>query len=95
MAIYVDNILEYPEEMVARGAKKHGTKWCHLMTDGDIEELHLFAKKIGLKRSWFQEHITSPHYDLISSKRRLAVKKGAIEVGAIELVKKCSEVFKK
>lgn len=36
----------------------------HLVTDGPMEELHVFAEKIGLKRTWFQAKKRFPHYDL-------------------------------
>lgn len=53
----------------------------HLMVDGDtpehLEALHAFALTIGLKRSWFQDHPTHPHYDLVRSKRTLALDRGA------------------
>ena len=58
---------------------------CHLVADS-IEELHEFAKQLGLKRSWFQNRPWLPHYDLTQNKRRLAVKKGAIEITTSELV---------
>jgi len=50
----------------------------HLLTS-DVEELHEFAKKIGLKREWFQEK-TAPHYDLTANKRRQAIDNGATPV---------------
>jgi hypothetical protein len=41
----------------------------HLATDsGDLDELHDFARRIGLRRSWFQDHRTVSHYDLIGGK---------------------------
>lgn len=54
-------------------------KSCHLFTDGEIEELHLFAEKIGMKRAWFQNH-RIPHYDLTPQRRRVAVAAGAKEL---------------
>jgi hypothetical protein len=60
--------------------------WCHMVTDGDIEELHTFAQGIGLKRSWFQ--ITNnPHYDLKGfAKREEAIKNGAKPVTSREMI---------
>lgn len=52
---------------------------CHLTVDGDIEALHAFAARLGLKRTWFQPRST-PHYDLVPSKRELALKLGAVFV---------------
>jgi len=52
---------------------------CHLLAD-TIDELHVFAKKIGLKREWFQSSVALPHYDLTKNKRYQAMKQGAIEI---------------
>lgn len=82
MTIYVDPLFKATPRTVK--AQRHGRSWCHLITDGDLEELHEFAEKIGLKRSYFQRAII-PHYDLTPSKRALAVKEGAIEKSANEL----------
>jgi hypothetical protein len=60
---------------------------CHLLTDGDIEKLHIFAERLGLKRYWFQNK-RHPHYDLVPARRRLAVGLGAIEITTKEWVKK-------
>ena len=51
---------------------------CHMLSD-NIEELHEFASKLGLKRSWFQNG-SAPHYDLSKEKRAQALKLGAIEL---------------
>lgn len=48
----------------------------HLTTDGDVEELHAFAKLIGLKREWFQDG-KHPHYDIVGKKRFKALQWGA------------------
>jgi len=63
--------------------------YCHMMTDGDLSELHKFATQIGMKRSWFQPDPRHPHYDLSPSYRAKAVKAGAIEIEAIEMIRKC------
>lgn len=31
-------------------ARRYGRRWCHLMADGDLEELHEFARRLGLRR---------------------------------------------
>lgn len=57
---------------------------CHLTTDGEIDELHTFALLIGMRRKWFQEHPTAPHYDLTPARRKVALSLGAVFVGARE-----------
>ena len=69
--IYVDELVDYTG--ITRLKYK---RWCHLWTNGDIEELHKFAQSIGLQRRWFQDK-TLAHYDLVPSKRRIALNKGA------------------
>lgn len=67
-------------QLKSKSVSRFGNRWCHLFsTDGNIEKLHQMAQKIGLKKSYFQNHAFLPHYDLIPSKRELAFKNGAIE----------------
>jgi len=77
MTIYVDDISRYPSRIISNDAKKFGNRWCHMWTDGKIEDLHEFAKKIKLKKEWFQNNKRMPHYDLVESKRKLALENGA------------------
>lgn len=49
-----------------------------LWTDEKPAVLHIFAKKMGLSRSWFQNKIGPPHYKIIPMKRDQAIKNGAI-----------------
>jgi hypothetical protein len=77
--IYVDQLIEYHKR------NKFGYKWCHLWTDGDIEELHAFAAEMGLKKCWYQNHRrhnrpSFPHYDLNPYMRTIALRKGAKEI---------------
>ena len=74
--VYVDSVSFYPGRMVSQVAKKHGHKWSHLFAD-DIDELHEFARGIGLRRSYFQDKHGFPHYDVTPFKRNLAILKGA------------------
>jgi len=53
-------------------------RWCHMVSDASLEELHAFAKKLGLKREWFQDKKV-PHYDITENKRRQAISMGARE----------------
>lgn len=83
MAVYVDTLIDY--------GWKLGPS-CHLTADS-LEELHEFAKRLGLKRSWFQiSNQELAHYDLTKNKRALAVSYGAITV---EGWKNISDHFKR
>lgn len=53
------------------------TDGVHLVAD-TMEELHRFARCVGLRRNWFQAHVKHPHYD-ITSPRLMA---RAFELGA-------------
>jgi hypothetical protein len=77
MAIYVDRIRTYPSGL-----------WCHMATDGPLEELHRFAEDMGLPRTGLQRHRLVPHYDLRPSGRERAVALGAIEVPSKELLRR-------
>ena len=61
---------------------------CHLIADG-LDELHDFAARLGLRRSWFQGEASTPHYDLTVNRRKLAVRLGAVELGRREFVMMC------
>lgn len=90
MTIYVDEIKAYPQR-AQPGAERYfgnGKQSCHLWTDGPIEELHRFAESIGMRRAWFQQHPTLPHYDLTPNRRRLAVRAGATEVNMLEYMRR-------
>lgn len=73
MSVYVDGL-----QTCICNKKWPYSKACHLVADS-IEELHRFAKQLGLKRSWFQWS-SLPHYDLTKGMRIRAVKLGAIEI---------------
>lgn len=70
--IYVDQIVDYTGT-----TKLNFKRWCHMWTDGDVEELHAFAEEVGLMRRWFQNKANFPHYDITPSKRTLVLSKGA------------------
>jgi hypothetical protein len=76
MAVYVDELFDTEKTPQWRYVKA-----CHLTAD-TLEELHAFAKMMGMKRQWFQDHPRHPHYDLTISKRKEAVKLGAVEIRA-------------
>lgn len=58
---------------------------CHMMTDGTLDELHEFARRLGLRESWFQPK-SSPHYDLTVTVRNRAVAMGAVEADRHKVV---------
>jgi hypothetical protein len=79
MAVYIDPLVPYG------GSKQFRWKQsCHMWADTE-QELHAFAKQIGLKREWFQTETRLPHYDLNPTRRLRAVEKGAQQVTWREL----------
>lgn len=56
-----------------------------MFTDSaDLDELHVLAERVGMKRDWFQPHHIAPHYDLTKSRRDAALVLGAISVSRRE-----------
>ena len=80
MAVLVDPLREYPD------AGLPWTRWCHMVSDQDFDELHAFAEAMGIPRRRFQ----GDHYDLHPGLRERAVEMGAVEVGTGELVQRMS-----
>lgn len=76
MTVYVDPLASWGWRL--RG---HQVQSCHLFSDTvELDALHDLAARIGMKRTWFQDKVTAPHYDLTPSRRALAVAAGAVEV---------------
>lgn len=80
MTIFVDDWQQ--EARVGRIS----ASWSHL-TCGPFdnpEELHEFAARIGLKRSWYQGPPKHPwprsHYDVTEAKRQQAIAEGAVAI---------------
>jgi len=61
-----------------------GRRWCHLVSDSSLDELHDFAAGLGIPRRAFQ----GDHYDIPEEHRRAAVAAGALEVESRELVRR-------
>lgn len=59
----------------------------HMVSSGSLDELHAFARKIGLKREWFQDK-RIPHYDLTTRAIQRAIAAGAMPVDSRTLVRK-------
>jgi hypothetical protein len=69
MAVYVDDVRHRFGRMVM----------CHLWADS-VDELHAFAARLGLKRTWFQcpPKASWEHYDI-----SLGIKAKALALGAV------------
>jgi len=66
-------------------------KMCHMIAD-TLDELNGMADTIGVPRKWIQNSRSGMvHYDICLSKRALALKSGAIEIGRRTLVEKMKE----
>ena len=61
-----------------------GRRWCHLVSDRDLDELHMFAQQLGIPRRGFQ----GDHYDVPEEHRGAAVAAGAQPVGSRELLRR-------
>jgi hypothetical protein len=76
MAVYVDDWRQ-PATVGPVTAR-----WSHLTAD-TTEELHTFARLIGLRRAWFQGHAHDrlrDHYDVTDRLRDEAIAHGAVAV---------------
>jgi Protein of unknown function (DUF4031)/Protein of unknown function, DUF488 len=76
--IYVDRLFG-----CQKSAQWPYTQACHLMADS-LDELHVFASKLGLRRNWYQAHDKLGHYDLTPGMRARAIKLGAQEISALD-----------
>lgn len=94
--IYVDDV-GIPADVLntETGGTVHGP-WYHLISDQiDQTELHKFAYRLGLRRSYFQpgKELARPdehdpgkdHYDVTEGKRQQAIKMGAKSITGEEL----------
>lgn len=91
MTVYVDDMLMAAD--VPNGARTVRGIWSHLIADTP-DELHEFAARLGLRRSWFQEpkgfgslplnpaslKAQQWHYDVTKAKREQAIRMGAVPV---------------
>lgn len=60
----------------------------HLASDSSEGELHAFAKKVGLKRTWYQSKRELSHYDVLGIKKARVIAAGAELVSNRELIKR-------
>lgn len=80
MTVFVDEIRHYPN---AQWSRKH---WCHMVTDGALDELHAMADTLGVPRGRLHHHRVLPHYDLPPDWRERAIALGAQPISRRELV---------
>lgn len=61
-----------------------GRKWCHLVSDVSLDELHEFADVNGIPRRGFQ----GDHYDIPEEYRQTMIDGGATVVESRELLRR-------
>lgn len=77
MTVFVDEVRVWPTKIRCfRSGSAH-------LTANSVEELHALARRIGLRRAWFQDGRV-PHYDLTPARRQAALEAGAVFVPAKE-----------
>ncbi|MDP9344191.1 MAG: DUF4031 domain-containing protein [Actinomycetota bacterium] len=78
MTILVDSLRDYPD------AGLPSDRWCHLASDQGFDELHAFARRLGVPERGFHRD----HYDLPPRGRARALALGAVAVSTRELVER-------
>ena len=61
-----------------------GRRWCHLVSDESLDELHAFAAANGIPRRGFQ----GDHYDVPEEYRDVMIDGGAMVVESRELLRR-------
>jgi hypothetical protein len=96
VTVYVDDV------MIKATVGSISDRWCHLFSfDPDPTELHELAKRIGLRRVWFQDKDRtgrSPwrnHYDVTRSRRKAAIRSGAVPITFREFAERLHEIRSK
>lgn len=82
MAIYVD-FVKIPFK---------GYQWCHMLADS-LQELHDFAKLIGVDARLFHRDASYPHYDITVQMRKTAINNGAIAADRKKIIE-CAKKLK-
>ena len=85
-------------DTLATFAPVHGhTAWAHMGTDDrspqGLDALHTFARRLGLKRAWFQDKILHPHFDITPCKQAASLQLGAVQVDRNAYVMRCAPGF--
>lgn len=63
---------------------RHGTTWCHVVSDASLAELHEFARRVGLPPGGFD----LDHYDAPQERYRDLIAAGATPVSGSELIRR-------
>jgi hypothetical protein len=87
MSVYVDQLVTRAKPWAWEQRQS-----CHMIADSE-EELHAFARKLGMSRSWFHDQSRWPHYDLTPSRRISALQKGAQVITTRELLTKLQSQY--
>ncbi len=61
-----------------------GRRWCHLVSDASLDELHAFADANGIPRRGFQ----GDHYDIPEEYREALIEAGAVVVESRVLLRR-------
>lgn len=56
--------------------------WCHLISDTSLDELHAFARRLGVPERGFG----GDHYDIPAEVRHVAISEGALPVTSREVI---------
>ena len=83
--IYIDPLRYYERSHVRGAAKRYGNYWSHIFADS-AKELHAFARKIDLRREYFQPN-PRPHYDVSRHKRQQALDAGARQMRTKDILR--------
>ena len=85
MSVYVD-----PMAKCMRNRNWNYDQSCHMIADS-VDELKEFSSTLGLNKDWYQPK-SFPHFDLVSNKRNLAIKKGAVALELRPFIKKMQDI---
>jgi hypothetical protein len=78
MSVYVDTPVLYEEEPVGYvGRSRIKSRWCHMIADTEAELLTM-AQRLGLRVEWIQRDHRGVHFDIVPSKRAMAIRFGAV-----------------
>jgi hypothetical protein len=66
---------------------RHGRVWGHLVSDSSLEELHAFARKVGIPERGFD----LDHYDVPQDMHARLISAGAQLIDGRELVRRLRE----